>query len=265
MDCCLWLNRKKISSAAEIIENFDLAAVRGYFLGGSLSEWLRDHDGAVYADRLDGLKTLDPQDPQLNDRLAEAFGVSVGAVSEVFCGNAPDNGAYAGQDGGSWCGSFGSFSGSFNFGSFGGFGSYGGFQGSGVFGGSGLGIGSGGYAGSWFAGSGGLTALGSYRFSLWEWEWEWRFARRGSFRGSFSAGSLGSLGSFGSYRFGSGSYLLGSFGSFPRGSFSGSFGAGSFGGLGSGGFITADEYDRIMYECLRKCPLNCYGYGIHIV
>jgi hypothetical protein len=112
-------------------------------------------------------------------------------------------------------------------------------------------------------GSGGLTALGSYRFSLWEWEWEWRFVGRGSFRGSF--GSLGSLGSFGSYRFGSGSYLLGSFGSFPWGSFSGSFGAGSFGGFGSGGFITADEYDRIMYECLRKCPLDCYGYGIHIV
>lgn len=234
MDCCLWLNRKKISSAAEIIDNFDLAAVRGYFLGGRLSEWLREHGGTVYADRLDKLRTLDPQDPQLNDRLAEVFGVSAGAVTEVFCGNAPDNG-------GSRCGSFGSFSGgswcgsgSFNFGSYG------------VFQGSGLGI-----------GSGGLTALGSYRFSLWEWEWEWRFAGRGSFRGSF--------GSFGSYRFGSGSYLLGSFGSFPWGSFSGSFGAGSFGGFGSGGFITADEYDRIMYECLRKCPLNCYGYGIHIV
>ena len=231
MDCCLWLNRKKISNAAEIIDNFDLAAVRGYFLGGSLSEWLREHGGTVYADRLDKLRTLDPQDPQLNDRLAEVFGVSAGAVTEVFCGNAPDNG-------GSRCGSFGSFScgfrggsGSFNFGSYG------------VFQGSGLGI-----------GSGGLTALGSYRFSLWEWEWEWRFAGRGSFRGSF-----------GSYRFGSGSYLLGSFGSFPWGSFSGSFGAGSFGGFGSGGFITADEYDRIMYECLRKCPLNCYGYGIHIV
>lgn len=231
MDCCLWLNRKKISNAAEIIDNFDLAAVRGYFLGGSLSEWLREHGGTVYADRLDKLRTLDPQDPQLNDRLAEVFGVSAGAVTEVFCGNAPDNG-------GSRCGSFGSFScgfrggsGSFNFGSYG------------VFQGSGLGI-----------GSGGLTALGSYRFSLWEWEWEWRFAGRGSFRGSF-----------GSYRFGSGSYLLGSFGSFPWGSFSGSFGAGSFGGFGSGGSITADEYDRIMYECLRKCPLNCYGYGIHIV
>lgn len=237
MDCCLWLNRKKISSAAEIIDNFDLAAVRGYFLGGSLSEWLREHGGTVYADRLDKLRTLDPQDPQLNDRLAEVFGVNAGAVTEVFCGNVPNYG-------GSRCGSFGSFSGgswcgsgSFNFGSYG------------VFQGSGLGI-----------GSGGLTALGSYRFSLWEWEWEWRFAGRGSFRGSF-----GSLGSFGSYRFGSGSYLLGSFGSFPWGSFSGSFGAGSFGGFGSGGFITADEYDRIMYECLRKCPLDCYGYGIHIV
>lgn len=231
MDCCLWLNRKKISSAAEIIDNFDLAAVRGYFLGGRLSEWLREHGGTVYADRLDKLRTLDPQDPQLNDRLAEVFGVSAGAVTEVFCGNVPNNG-------GSRCGSFGSFSGGFRggSGSFN-FGSYGVFQG------SGLGI-----------GSGGLTALGSYRFSLWEWEWEWRFAGRGSFRGSF-----------GSYRFGSGSYLLGSFGSFPWGSFSGSFGAGSFGGFGSGGSITADEYDRIMYECLRKCPLNCYGYGIHIV
>lgn len=96
--------QEKISSAAEIIDNFDLAAVRGYFLGGSLSEWLREHGGTVYADRLDKLRTLDPQDPQLNDRLAEVFGVSAGAVTEVFCGNVPNNGV-------SRCGSFGSFSG----------------------------------------------------------------------------------------------------------------------------------------------------------
>ena len=132
MDCCLWLNRKKISNAAEIIDNFDLAAVRGYFLGGSLSEWLREHGGTVYADRLDKLRTLDPQDPQLNDRLAEVFGVSARAVTEVFCRNAPDNGACAGNNGGSRCGSFGSFSGGFRggSGSFN-FGSYGVFQGSG--------------------------------------------------------------------------------------------------------------------------------------
>lgn len=78
--------QEKISNAAEIIDNFDLAAVRGYFLGGSLSEWLREHGGTVYADRLDKLRTLDPQDPQLNDRLAEVFGVSAGDVTEVFAG-----------------------------------------------------------------------------------------------------------------------------------------------------------------------------------
>lgn len=92
-----------------IIDNFDLAAVRGYFLGGSLSEWLREHGGTVYADRLDKLRTLDPQDPQLNDRLAEVFGVSARAVTEVFCRNAPGNGACAGNNGGSRCGSFREF------------------------------------------------------------------------------------------------------------------------------------------------------------
>ena len=233
MDCCLWLNRKKISSAAEIIDNFDLAAIRGYFLGGSLSEWLREHNGDVYADVID---TLDPSDEMLNDRLARAFGITPGAVQEVFCGS---SGANPAQNGGSFTGSFpagsgmaGSWSGSFFSGSFG-YGSYQGFSGSGS--------------------SFGLS--GSYRFSLWEWEWEWRFGRRGSF----------SLGSFGSYLFGAGSYFFGSLGSFQPGSFpglSGSFTAGSY---GSGEFITADEYDRIMYECLRKCPLNCYGYGIHII
>ena len=253
MDCCLWLNRKKISSAAEIIENFDLASIRGYFLGGSLAEWLREHDGAAYADIID---KIDPSDDMLNEKLARAFGVHADSAPEVFCGK---SGEISAQPGGSFAGSFaagsgmvGSLAGSFYSGGFGfpwnsgSFGSYTGYLGSGGFSGSGSGFG----------------LLGSYRFSLWEWEWEWRFARRGSF----------SLGSFGSYRFGAGSYFLGSFGAagsyrFGSGSYflgnAGSF-HGSF-GYGSGGVMTADEYDRIMYECLRKCPLNCYGYGIHIV
>ena len=79
------------------------------------------------------------------------------------------------------------------------------------------------------------------------------------------------MGSFGSYRFGSGGSFLGSFRGL--GSFSGSWNSGSFGSFqgaygsfgGSWAFMTGDEYDRIMYECLKKCPLNCYGYGIHIV
>ena len=242
LDCCLWLNRKKISSAAEIIGNFDLAAVRGYFLGGSLSEWLREHGGAAYADRLE---SIDPKDPELNGKLAGVFGMNAGAVPETFCGGAPSAccgcGGFPAGSFGSWMS--GSGSGSFAYGSFGG---------------SGGGSGSGGSFG----------LLGSYRFSLWEWEWEWRFARRGS----FSLGSLSSLGSFGSYRLGAGSYFLGSFGvigSYRFGSGSYLLGnAGSFHGsfwYGSGGVMTSDEYDRIMYETLRKCPLDCYGYGIHIV
>ena len=226
MDCCLWLNRKKISSAAEIIDNFDLAAIRGYFLGGSLSEWLREHNGDVYADVID---TLDPSDEMLNDRLARAFGITPGVVQEVFCGS---SGANPAQNCSSFAGSLAA--------------------------GSGM---AGSYGGSWVAANysygsfGSYAGYGSYRFSLWEWEWEWRFRRRGSF----------SLGSFGSYLLGAGSYSFGSFGSFQPGSFpglSGSFAAGSY---GSGGFVNADEFDRIMYECLRKCPLNCYGYGIHII
>ena len=246
MDCSLWFGRCRINNASEITEHFDMAALRGYFLGGSLAEWLREHGGEEQAECLE---TIDPSDPELDLRLAQVFGVTAPASLQVFSGaenvrDVPAAGSYNGSmtafgsglawNSGSFAGSyFGSYAGSY----------YGGFSGS--------------YSGSY---------VGSFtKFSLWEWEWEWRFAGRGSFRGSFAAGSWGSLGSFGSYRFGSGSYLPGSFGSFPWGSFSGSFGAGSFGGFGSGGFITADEYDRIMYECLRKCPLNCYGYGIHIV
>lgn len=240
MDCCLWLNRKKISNAAEIIDNFDLAAIRGYFLGGSLSEWLREHDGAVYAERLD---SLDPGDAKLNEKLATAFGKTIGAVNavnEVFQGNGADR--ITCVPGGS-LGSLGSLVGSFPAGSYR--------------------IGSGGFA---FGGSGGFLNYGSFgsfnKFRLWEWEWEWRF---GNSRGAFS------LGSFGSYRFGSGGYFLGSFRGL--GSFSGSWNSGSFGSFpggygsfgGSWAFMTGDEYDRIMYECLKKCPLNCYGYGIHIV
>ena len=226
MDCCLWLNRKKISSAAEIIDNFDLAAIRGYFLGGSLSEWLREHNGDVYADVID---TLDPSDEMLNDRLARAFGITPGAVQEVFCGS---SGANPAQNCSSFAGSLAAGSGM-----------------AGSYGGSGV-------AANYSYGSfGSYAGYGSYRFSLWEWEWEWRFRRRGSF----------SLGSFGSYLLGAGSYSFGSFGSFQLGSFSGLSGSFTAGSYGSGGFVNADEYDRIMYECLRKCPLNCYGYGIHII
>lgn len=233
MDCSLWFGRCRINSASEIAEHFDMASLRGYYLGGSLAEWLREHGGEQQAALVE---QLDPSDKDLDRRLAEIFEQAPAAKQEVFSGLA-DN-----RRGCADCGSFsGSGVGSWNFGSGMGFGS--------------MALGSGSYFGGSFS-----------RFSLWEWEWEWRFGgsfyrHSGSFGGtswrggSFMGGSFGG----GSFIWG-GSFMLGSsflgFGAYPFGSFAAGYG--SF-------LISADDYDRIMYECLRKCPLDCFGYGIHII
>ncbi len=110
---------------------------------------------------------------------------------------------------------------------------------------------------------------GSFGSGIHKWEWEWLFALYKS--GSFT---LGSFGSFHEWEWlfriilGSG-FVGGSFGSF------GSFNFGSFWRFGNFGswsgsaaafpesFDLLDEYDRIMLETLMKCPLNRFGYGIH--
>lgn len=231
LDCSLWFGRCRVNNASEIAEHFDMAALRGYFLGGSLAVWLREHGGEEQATQVD---LLDPADPELDGRLARIFGQSAPEKQDVFCGGpvavrGPADGCFS---------SGGSF---FSGGSF-------------VLNGS--------FAG----GSFGSYSIGSGNFRLWEWEWEWRFG--GSFRygsgGSFSGGSFGG-GSFsvGSFAGLFGSFGYGSFGSYSGGSsYCGYFPGGSF---QNGFFISSDEYDRIMYEHLRKCPLNCFGYGIHLV
>lgn len=214
MDCSLWFGRCRVNSASEIAEHFDMASLRGYFLGGSLEEWLREHGGEEQADRV---SVLDPKDPALDSRLAEIFGQAAAEKNEVFRGDGALSAASAGSySGGSGAAGYGSYL----------------------------------VGGSYAAGYGSYgSAVGSFGgFRLWEWEWEWRF-------GSFAGGS-----------FLSGSFGFGSFGSW-LGSFAGSFGWGSFAFPMANGsrFITADEYDRIMYLTLRRCPLDCFGYGIHIV
>ena len=251
MNCALWLNGRKVLSAEDIADNFDIAAIRGYFLGGSLIPWLSEHGGQRY---LDALGKLSPDIPELNDRLAEAFGQRCEAAAHTAdeeliqlidssAGPYAGSGSYAGP--GSYAGS-GSYSGSFG-GSF--------SQTSGMYR---LLYGSWGY-GSYNFGS---YLMGSY-YRMWQWEWEqW-------LRGSFRSGS---------FIYGSFNYTYGSFGGFFGGSFYGSFGyRGSFGsfafpagykGFSSGGsfhMLTPDEYDEIMYRCLEMCPLNRYGYGIHII
>ena len=100
MDCCLWFNRCRISDASEIAENFDIAALRGYFLGGSLLEWLREHGGEAYADKL---ANIDPGSPDLDAQLSRAFGKSEPERREGFIGTpaaehgAPNAGSFAGS------------------------------------------------------------------------------------------------------------------------------------------------------------------------
>ncbi len=225
MNCALWLNRRKIFHADEIPDNLDVGSLRGYFIAGSLVRWLYEHGGENYARRL---KKLSVDSPGLNDKIAEIFG-SNPLPSKALNGTAlpcPKTVGCSFPQASAQLPLFGSlFSGSFGYGSF-----------------------------------------GSYRFRIFEWEWEWEKAL-GSY-GSFVHGSFGNFLKWQSLIAKYGSYRYGSFGSF-----------GSFGGNGSfvrweellekGGCFPGvrpeelDEYDRIMYECLKICPLNRYGYGIH--
>ena len=256
MDCAIWLNRRKLFSADEISANFDIAAIRGYFLGGSLIKWLDSHGGEEYA-RL--LEKLSPSDPALNDRLTEIFtqkkcSVPVHRADEqlimtinLLKGGSPvTTGSAQVVNAGSGSYAAGSFA-PLGYGSFG--------------------AGSAGYLmnyGSFRSGS----FAGSFNRS-WEWEWEWWL---GSFRRNYGSFAYGT----GSYRWSFGSFGFGSFtgGSFRRGFTLGSFPfdtgyrMGSYRGFPLGGSfrqVTADEYDEIMYRCLGICPLNRFGYGIHII
>ena len=270
MNCALWLNRKKIFDASEIAENADIGALRGYFLAGSLVPWLRGHNGGEYADALEKLpydapdlnerlvkivtgknsrkvpaKTLggtDPTDPQTNaartfsGNVYASFPTSYGVLSSY----SPTSYEFSGY----------SIS-SYNFSSYS--------------------AGSGGsYTATYTAGSGSFF-LTSWTYWLHEWEWEfWLALGRGW--GSFSVTSFGSGVSQGwewlaklLSGYGYGSFSFGSFGS---------FGHISFGEYGSFCFspeqlleklAELDEYDRIMLETLALCPLDRYGYGIHMI
>lgn len=274
MDCAIWLNRTKIFSADEIPANFDIAAIRGYFLGGSLIKWLAANGGQAY---IGALKALSPSDPALNDKLTEIFTKKkctvpthcadeglIRTVDKMRGAPAPVKAVGSGSYGAA----------SFNFGRLGGFDSYRfGFAEYGSFSLGSFNFGSFNY-GSFGKGSFnyGSYYLGSFARRTWQWEWEWRY-------GSFRGGSYRGIGSY-SLKYGSfsgGSYRLGSFNSGAFGSFGYGFGSyrfglgfdtGSYKGFPLGGSlrtITSDEYDEIMYRCLNMCPLNRFGYGIHLI
>lgn len=268
MNCALWLNKRKIRHASEIPENLDLASLRGYFLAGSLLDWLLENGGERCAKRLAGLS---PDDPDLNEKLAAVFGGKADLGKAVSA--APREGSQAQAQSGftsSFASSFtprNSFgfthfgSGSFSYEmltSFGGFWEF---------------LERYGLLGSFSVTS---WSFGSGKFHEWEWEWLFELYKRWQ-GGSFSLSTL----TFGSFHQWEWEWLLklygGGFGSFSLTSF-GSFGAG-FGSFdifalfnkNSGSFdlrkfletLALDEYDRIMFETLMLCPLDRFGYGIH--
>ncbi len=320
MDCSLWLNRKKITSAAQITGNLDVASLRGYFLAGSLIEWLEEHGGGKYAAKL---AKLSADDPSLNEKIARIFGGKPLPAK-------PLDGALSVGSAGGLTGSFRTGGASFrmpnsfrftntSFSAVGGSGSaY--FSGLSSFlaylsGGSGGSFGASSFLNSsfsrWFwellsgysGGSFVSTSFFTTSFSQWKWEWLWEFF------GSYSGGSFVSASSFSSsfaqwewewlwefFRsYSGGSFVSTSFlgasfaqwewewlweffgsysgGSFVSASFLGwerSFGsfAGGFGSFGGGSFREnpfLDEYDLIMFKTLMMCPLDRFGYGIHII
>ncbi len=68
----LWLNGKKIGNIRELRDNFDTAALIGYFLGGSLHGWLSDIGENGILDRLSTIDT----NGDIGRQLEFAFGVN---------------------------------------------------------------------------------------------------------------------------------------------------------------------------------------------
>ena len=234
MHCALWLNKRRVFSAAEIPACFDAASLRGYFLAGSLVPWLEDNGGKAFAEKLRGLSA---DDPKLNERL-----------KEVFCGSLPapcqpaavSPFAGVGRRCSFSCGSF--FTGSMRLStSYKGFGS-GSMQLSTSY--KGFGSGSVRLSTSYKGfGSGSVQLSTSYK--------------------GFGSGSMRLSTSY--KGFGSGSMKLSTsykdFG-IPLSSYVCSY-KGSF--CIDGGFLPEDEYDKILMMTLTKCPLDRFGYGIHVL
>lgn len=208
MDCALWLNRRKIYTAAEIAGNPDVASLRGYLLAGTLIEWLNEHGGKRYAKKL---SALSPDDDRLNEKIAEIFGIRSAPFKELSGENAQvraeSSGSFPVSSLNALLSSYpiGS-AGSYNYAALSSFGS---FQ-------SLLRL-------SENSGSYSLSSFGSFSFgSFSQWEWEWLYRLLFGY-GSFSVSSF-TFGSFHQWEWEWLYRLLFGYGSFSESSFTfGSF------------------------------------------
>lgn len=241
MKCSLWLNRQKVNSVEEIIKNPDVASLRGYFLAGSLVEWLEDNNGKEYADRL---RELSADTPDLNDRIAEIFGGNANRHKKLT-GSTTQKPSVSKKKSDLAVSSYKTpFSGASLKNS------------SASFDTSALSV----YLGSfrWSVGGGSFSWSSFTRssFQEWEWEWLWNFFK-GYSSGSFVSGSF-SISSFPTNSFVQQDRMFKLLAEMENANMlDGSFPIWEKLGI--------DEYDYIMFKTLMMCPLNRFGYGIHIV
>lgn len=233
---CLYLGKERAYDVRALRLHFDTALVSGYLIGGMLERWLFE---AGETEILSRVREID-YGGDVGEQLEHIFGVRPdrrtrlpACLLKKRAGEPVSSFVRAGfVPNGSFFG--GSYrSGSYRASSF----SLGSFR-----------------IGSFRAGS---YRFGSYRLGSFRHEFEFEFAK-GSFRsGSFRSGSY-RVGSFRLTSFGkSGSFQVGSF----RG---GSFRGGSFRYYAGNAEITENEYHRTLIN-LSSCPLNEYGYGIHLI
>ena len=245
---CLWLNGKKIYTLQQLRASFDADAVALYCLGGGLSRWLKDcgeQDTAQKVEQIDLSRSISRQ-------LAEIFDVDLPETEEQEYYPATAETPSVTTAGTSFASSFsdtalslGSFPTSFNTASF-------------AF--------SNAYT-SFFTTSFLTTSFGSH-----EYEYEIGSFTTNSFSLYLSSFSAETAYSAGSFAFGS--FIFGSFtteySSFPMESASFNLALNSFSPTAA--FEQASEQEPAFLTPQQKfvlnlssCPLNRFGYGIHLI
>lgn len=259
MDCALWLNRRKIFTAAEISGNLDIASLRGYLLAGTLIDWLNEHGGKRYARKL---SALSPDDEQLGEKIAEIFGTRPTPFKELNGGDTVKHAAPALPEG-SFSSMLSSYpigsAGSYNYAALSSFGSFESLLSAVSTGSYSLSSFSGGSFGSeWERLFALIYGYGSFSFGSLSFgsflQWEWLFQLLYGY-GSFSAGSFSRL-SFGSFHEHEWEWLfrlLYGYGSFSAGSF-------SFGSLSFASFWQWEQLLRLLFG-YGSFPANSFTLG----
>ena len=66
-NCCLWIGGEKVSDLEGIKKNFCITDVKGYYIGGRLADWLRDHGAEREAQLVEAIDINGEVDTALED------------------------------------------------------------------------------------------------------------------------------------------------------------------------------------------------------